>query len=70
MNRQIVASTNIASVGYDESSQTLEIEFTNGAVYQYFNVEPALYEQLMQAGSKGHFFNVYIKNAFPFSRVA
>jgi hypothetical protein len=69
MNRNQVASSNLTSVGYDETAQTLEIEFTNGAIYQYYNVTAMLFEQLMQAPSKGQFLHVYIRNAYPFSRV-
>jgi len=69
MERNYVASSNIASIGYDEPSQTLEVEFLNGSVYQYYNVPQGLYEQLMQEGSKGRFLNTYIKNAYPYSRV-
>lgn len=69
MIRNPVASSNLASIGYDEPTQTLEIEFLNGSVYQYFNIGPALYEQLMQAPSKGQFLHLYIRNGYPFSRV-
>jgi hypothetical protein len=69
MNREPVASSNIATIGYDEPSQTLEVEFTNGAVYQYYNVAQVLFEQLMQAGSKGQFLAHQIKNSYPYSRV-
>lgn len=69
MNRDYVASSNIAAIGYDEVTETLEVEFLHGAVYQYYNVPPNLHEQLMQEGSKGRFLNTYIKNAFPYSRV-
>jgi len=69
MDRQYVASSNIASIGYDESTQTLEVEFHNGTVYQYYNVPPSMHEQLMSEGSKGRFLNTYIKNAYPYSRV-
>lgn len=69
MIRNSVASSNITSIGYDPGSETLEIEFTNGSIYQYFNVPLGLYEQLMVAPSKGQFLNVYIRNAYPFSRV-
>ncbi len=69
MDRQLVASTNIASIGYDEPSETLEVEFNNGTVYQYYNVGSALFEQLMQSTSKGQFLNAYIRNAYPYSRV-
>lgn len=69
MNRDPVSSSNIAAIGYDESAQTLEVEFINGTIYQYFNVGAALYEQLMQAPSKGVFLNQYIRSAYPYSRV-
>lgn len=69
MERVGVASSNICSIGYDEGSQTLEVEFTNGSVYQFYNVGQFVYEQLMQSPSKGIFFNSQIKNSYPFSRV-
>ena len=69
MNREPIASTNIASIGYDEPSQTLEVEFKTGGIYQYYNVTQELFEQLMQAASKGQFLAYQIKNAYPYSRV-
>lgn len=69
MIRDSVSSSNIASIGYDPDSETLEIEFTNGSIYQYFNVPAGLHEQLMAAPSKGQFLNTYIRNAYPYSRV-
>jgi hypothetical protein len=69
VERYSVASSNIASVGYDESSQTLEVEFLNGSIYQYYGVPQNVYDQLMQAGSKGRFLNTYIRNAYGYSRV-
>ncbi|GAB1576225.1 MULTISPECIES: KTSC domain-containing protein [Alcaligenaceae] len=69
MDRDPVASSTIIAIGYDEPSQTLEVEFKTGAVYQYYNVTQALFEQLMQAGSKGQFLAYQIKNAYPYSRV-
>lgn len=69
MNREPVASSNIAAIGYDDASQTLEVEFTSGALYQYYNVTQVLFEQLMQASSKGQFLAYQIKNSYPYSRV-
>lgn len=69
MLKQGVASTNLTSVGYDKETQTLEVEFLNGRVYQYYGVPADLHGQLMQAPSKGQFFNAYIRNYYPFSRV-
>lgn len=70
MMRELVASSNIISVGYDEPSETLEIEFSNNTIYQYFNVSAEMFEQFKHAPSKGQFLNAYIKNAHPFSRVS
>lgn len=69
MQRGFVSSTTVASIGYDEPTQTLEVEFTNGSVYQYYNVPLNIYDELMAAGSKGQFLNTYIRNAYPYSRV-
>jgi hypothetical protein len=69
MDRESVASSNIASIGYDETSQTLEVEFHNGTTYQYYNVGAALFEQFRAAPSKGQFLNTYIRNDYPYSRV-
>lgn len=69
MEREVVSSSMIASEGYDEATETLEVEFTNGAIYQYYNVGQAVYEQFKESSSKGKFLNIYIKNAYPCSRV-
>ena len=69
MNRLKVESSNLASVGYDESTQTLEIEFNQGAVYQYSEVDKEVYDELMEADSKGKYFNSEIKGAFPYIQV-
>jgi hypothetical protein len=37
---------------------------------QNYNVGLTLYENFTQAPSKGQFLSVYIKNAYPYSRVA
>ncbi len=69
MHRDAVSSSNIISAGYDSASETMEIEFKDGAVYQYYNISEHLYEQFQSAPSKGQFFNIYIKSVVPFSRV-
>lgn len=70
MDKQYVASSSVISIGYDSQTQTLEIEFAGGSVYQYYGVPDHMHEQIMQAASKGQFLNTYIKNGYPYSRVA
>lgn len=69
MRRDPIASSNIAAAGYDPSSETLEIEFTNGSVYQYYNVPSSIYQAFLAAPSKGGFLAAQIKDRFPYARV-
>ena len=70
MDREPVESSNLASVGYDESSSTLEIEFRHGDIYQYSAVPLSVYQGLMSASSKGQYFDQNIKKAgYPYARV-
>jgi hypothetical protein len=64
-----VESSNIDSIGYDTKTSTLEIEFINGRVYQYFNVPYMTYLSLFVAKSKGKYFANYIKNNYEFEKV-
>ncbi|MGF6330148.1 KTSC domain-containing protein [Pseudomonas sp. PICF141] len=69
MERISVSSSNIASIGYDSESMTLEVEFNNGATYQYFDVGLRLYEELINADSVGGFLAAHIKGTYRFSKV-
>lgn len=69
MNRQPVTSSNIASIGYDANSQTLEIEFLNGGVYQYFDVPQHVHEELMNASSHGQYLAQNIKGIYRYTKV-
>jgi hypothetical protein len=68
MERTPVTSSNLASVGYDEDSQSLEVEFKGGALYTYTGVPQSEYEGLINADSKGGYFSAHIRNNYPFSK--
>lgn len=69
MERISVSSSNVASIGYDSDSSTLEIEFKNGAIYQYFDVSQRVYEDLISSDSVGGFLASNIKGFYRFSKV-
>lgn len=69
MNRQPVTSSNVAEVGYDTATMTLEVAFKNGAVYQYFDVPESVYQELMRSDSVGKFLNEQIKNSYRYTKV-
>ncbi len=68
MERQPVNSSSLVSIGYDEDSSTLEVEFKVDRIYRYFNVPIFEYERLMNAGSHGEYFNFNIKDKYPYER--
>lgn len=69
MNREKVESSNIESIGHDDGSQTLEVEFKNGTIYQYFDVDRTKYNELMAATSKGEYLAKYIKGHYRYSKI-
>ena len=64
-----VSSSMAQAIGYDADSQTLQIEFASGAVYQYADVEEETWESLRDADSTGKFFNSEIKSRYSSERV-
>lgn len=67
--KNIVSSSNINSIAYDEKTLRLEIEFLNGAKYQYFDVPKTIYCELMAAASHGYYFASNIKGSYSYSKV-
>ncbi len=54
----------LASVAYDHGQTILQLEFRGGTVYQYFQVPRQTYQDLLQADSKGAYFNRHIRSVF------
>ncbi|MRR33188.1 KTSC domain-containing protein [bacterium] len=69
MDRQRVSSSNLHSVGYDPDTMVLEIKFQSSGIYRYSGVPEERYLGLMRAGSKGSYFDAYIKNRYPTRKV-
>ena len=66
----IFDSSDIVSVGYDEPSKVLEIEFPGNRVYQYKDVPEEVYRNLMDSGEfTDRFFNEKIQYAYEYSRI-
>ncbi|HEY2294169.1 MAG TPA: KTSC domain-containing protein [Thermoanaerobaculia bacterium] len=68
MHRTHVTSAAISSVGYDDRSAVLEVEFCSGAVYDYLNVPKKVYRALLKAPSKGGFVSRRVRDRYPFVR--
>jgi lysyl-tRNA synthetase class 2 len=68
-DRIAVVSSLLASMRYS-SRATLDLEFCSGAIYRYFTVPRAIVDGLRTADSKGAYFNRFIKDRFPYQRLA
>lgn len=64
MHRTPVRSSVIASIGYSPEDRILEIEFHTGRLYHYLDVPPQQYALLMEAESKGRYFNTSIRDQY------
>ena len=70
MQRILVSSSNIRSIGYDPQSALLEVEFTSGDLYQYFDVPEHLYRQFLNSSSHGQFLNDNIRYNYRYQKVS
>jgi hypothetical protein len=64
-----VESSTIASVGYDLTQGLLQLEFCSLAIYHYFGVPAGVHEALLEAPSKGSYFNRAVRGRFPYRRL-
>lgn len=62
-------SSNISMISYEEELETLEVKFTNGSTYQYFDVSSRKWEDFKRAESKGKFLHEHIKGQHRFVKV-
>lgn len=69
MERHSVNSSNIASIGYDEDNNVLEIEFIGGNIYHYYDVPVAEYDEFRRALSPGTYLASHIKGKYRYSKV-
>ncbi|HEX9844971.1 MAG TPA: KTSC domain-containing protein [Candidatus Nitrosotenuis sp.] len=70
MERIRVDSGNIRIIGYDESTQTLEIEFQQSGTYQYFGISKKIHDDFMKyALSHNQYYTRYIKNRYRHKKI-
>lgn len=63
-----VQSSSLASIGYDSSTQVLEVEFHDGSIYRYAAVPPGVHRDFLAARSKGRFFATFVRGRYAFEK--
>jgi hypothetical protein len=69
VERLSVKSRILRSVGYNDSTKILEIEFQTGLLYQYSGVPPKVYADLIHSGEIGKYFSEKVRPKFPAKQV-
>ena len=69
MERKRVNSSKLRSVGYDEKTRVLEVEMSNGAIYQYSGVYPEVHRRFMAAPNPTSFFDDKIAEEYSSRKV-
>lgn len=64
IRRKPVVSTALRTVGYDRHRGVLQVEVSNGSVYDYVGVPAEEYEAFMDAASKGRHYSLVIKRKY------
>ncbi len=67
---QVVSSSNVAAVGYDPNTKTMDVTFNSGSVYNYFDVPMGIYEALISADSVGKTLHAIVKGHYAYERVS
>lgn len=65
-------SSNVAGFSYDETNQTLTVEFKSGSRYNYYDVLQHIYDGMKSAASTGSsvgkYLNAEIKGVYRYAR--
>lgn len=65
-----VDSSNVEAIGYDPARQELHVRFLkSGETYVYYNVEEWVFDEMMQADSKGTYLNANIKGCYDYGKL-
>lgn len=59
-----VYSSAISFVGYDPASMRMRIVFVQGDAYDFCGVPQHVFARLLNAGSKGTYYNTYIRDRY------
>lgn len=59
------SSSAIAAIGYDPGTMRMKIRFVHGETYDFCRVPAAIFRGLLNAPSKGHYYNDHIRDRYP-----
>ena len=69
MERRKVSSSGIRSVGYDASAQILEVELSDGSIWQYSKISGEVHRRFIAAPSMVSYYRDNIEEAYSRRRI-
>ena len=69
MERKKVNSSQIRSIGYDEQSRILEVELSDGSIWQYSQVPSEVHRRLLAAPSVVSYYRDNVEDDYSRRRV-
>ena len=69
MVNQMVLSTEIEWIGYEEKTNMLQVEFIEGGIYLYQNVPDRVYQDFLNAESYCRYFETFIKGRYSYRKI-
>lgn len=65
-----VHSSMLKGIGYDPGTRQLTVQFHKGSSYEYKDVPPQVFSELLGAESPGGYFLNHVKGAFEPTKIA
>lgn len=66
----VYGSSNVEAIAYLEETKECHVRFLGGAHYVYHDVTPKIWEEFLQAPSKGRYVNIVLKRGYKFDALA
>ena len=63
-----VDSSNVEAIGYDAEQRELHVAFIKSGTYIYLEVDEWVFQEFLQADSKGKYHHANIKDRYEFRR--
>lgn len=64
-----VDSSNVEAIGYDAENRELYVSFLKSGTYVYYGVEEWVFQEFMNAASKGGYHHENVKDKYEFQKL-
>ena len=66
----LIESSNLTKASYNTETKLLDVEFKNGAKYQYEEVPHQIFTRMRMSESQGKYFNTEISKKYKYKKIS